>query len=419
MRLEFVRPSRSISGPVTDEEVEDFVVLTGPNGSGKSNLLAAINEQAMLVSGVASGQSRPGHIVRLLRLGELGVADSGDQVLGAHRNAWRAVAADVRRVVHELTGRPHLLTAGSDQLEEEVGKQLEMEDRLSVHAFRAMTETAGKRLIDFDEDDYRRYAPAMAGIRDAFALTISEVFLSYHGRLEANDQAQWRHDRGKASRWAPLSEAEFSARYGMPPWDLLNEVLETIGLDYRISPPASDDDSVPYELRLTHLVTNVAVQVNQLSSGEMTLLGLAMSLYSGLHLGKETWLPQVLLLDEPDASLHPSMIRSLLRVIEDIFVQRHGMKVMLATHSPTTVALAPEAALYTISRTGSPRLKRASRDEALRTLMVGLPTLSIRDENRIPVFVESEDDESCYQVFPAAQGPAQYPVLTRIHCLRA
>src|SRR6185437_10189202 len=91
------------------------------------------------------------------------------------------------------------------------------------------------------------------------------------------------------------------------------------------------------------------------------------------------------------------MTRNLLQVIEDVFLKRHGIKVILATHSPSTVALAPEESLYTISRTGDPRLKRTSQDEALKHLMVGLPTLSIRDENRRQAFVESEHDETSYQ----------------------
>jgi len=56
-----------------------------------------------------------------------------------------------------------------------------------------------------------------------------------------------------------------------------------------------------------------------------------------------------LLLDEVDASLHPSMIKNLLDVIEKIFL-KNGCKVILATHSPTTVALAPEESIYEISK---------------------------------------------------------------------
>lgn len=48
--------------------------------------------------------------------------------------------------------------------------------------------------------------------------------------------------------------------------------------------------------------------------------------------------PDILLLDELDASLHPSMIKNMIGVIEDIFLEQ-GIKVILVTHSPSTIAL--------------------------------------------------------------------------------
>lgn len=48
-------------------------------------------------------------------------------------------------------------------------------------------------------------------------------------------------------------------------------------------------------------------------------------------------------------------------------------------------------------RNDLPRLVKASRDDALRALTVGIPTLSVAVENRRQIFVESEDDQACYQ----------------------
>jgi hypothetical protein len=76
------------------------------------------------------------------------------------------------------------------------------------------------------------------------------------------------------------------------------------------------------------------------------------------------------------------MIRSLLRVLNDVSVQRYGVKVILTTHSPTTVALAPEEAIYAMRRTPSPRLQRTTRDHAVSALTVGISTLSVKLENK-------------------------------------
>jgi hypothetical protein len=69
----------------------------------------------------------------------------------------------------------------------------------------------------------------------------------------------------------------------------------------------------------------------------------------------------------------------------------------MTTHAPSTVALAASESLYTIRRAGDPRLRQASRDEALNSLTVGISTLSVRLENRRQVIVESEYDEDAYQ----------------------
>ena len=127
-------------------------------------------------------------------------------------------------------------------------------------------------------------------------------------------------------------------------------------------------------------------------------MSIALSLYVGSNHAEAIELPRVLLLDEPDASLHPSMVRSLLWVVKDVFCERYDVQVILATHSPSAIALAPEESLYTMHRVGDPRLRKApSRDDALKGLMVGVPTLSVRNENRRQVFVESKYDEGCYQ----------------------
>jgi len=78
-------------------------------------------------------------------------------------------------------------------------------------------------------------------------------------------------------------------------------------------------------------------------------------------------------------------------------VQQHGLKVILTTHSPSTVALAPADSLFVMRRHGEPRLVHATRDEALSALTVGISVLTVSVEDRRQVFVESEYDQAVYQ----------------------
>jgi ABC-type glutathione transport system ATPase component len=101
--------------------------------------------------------------------------------------------------------------------------------------------------------------------------------------------------------------------------------------------------------------------------------------------------PKLLLLDEIDAPLHPSMARTILDIIIKTLLGVYGIEVLATTHSPSTVALAPEDALYAM-REGQPGLTKVTKDEALSILTVGVPTLSISYDGRRQVFVESPID---------------------------
>jgi energy-coupling factor transporter ATP-binding protein EcfA2 len=402
MRLTFNHDSNSITESVTDEEIADYIVLSGPNGSGKSNLLEAIHTGATRIEGVAyptPGQPSP-HI-RLFRLAELVAVGESPQALGTFRDRWVQLDNATKQIIQSQTRMrampgSRLIPPGSDEMEEVVRSQLIAQRQVSSDGLNRMLLESGKRLIDFTTADFRRYSPMFIGIRDPFTITVSEVFITYHLRRVKNKFVQWLATEEPESVGPTMSDEEFEERYGPSPWDLLNETMAIVGLEYRFVAPTGTEEDLMYEAKLIHEEIGIEVAPAKLSSGEKTLMAVAMSMYTGSRLGEAIELPQVLLLDEADASLHPSMVQSLLRVTDDIFCKRYGVKVLLTTHSPSTVALAPEESLYSIRRGPRPRLRRATRDEVLRSLTVGVPTLSVRIENRRQVFVESEWDEACY-----------------------
>ncbi len=106
--------------------------------------------------------------------------------------------------------------------------------------------------------------------------------------------------------------------------------------------------------------------------------------------------PKLLLLDEVDAPLHPSMCRNLLATIQEVLVKQHNLCVIMTTHSPSTVAMASEEAVH-VMRPGEPGIHKVSRDAALRDLTAGVPTLSLKNDGRRQVFVESPKDVSIYE----------------------
>lgn len=176
-----------------------------------------------------------------------------------------------------------------------------------------------------------------------------------------------------------LNKQIFLNDLGITPIEKINEVLNEYDCNgYYLTtnnfefPFGVDEDKINIPIRLINKSSGLVTDFNFLSSGEKTLIALTFLIYKSRR-GKI--IPRVLLLDEIDSSLHPSMIKRLLDVIQKIFVEKNKIKVILATHSPTTVALAPEDAIYVIHKYGNYKLTNESKSNALNILTEGFATL--------------------------------------------
>ena len=99
--------------------------------------------------------------------------------------------------------------------------------------------------------------------------------------------------------------------------------------------------------------------------------------------------PSLIIFDEPDAYLHPSLCSTMLKVIKDVLIGEHGIKVIMTTHSPTTVAMLPETSLFCMKEGV---MKKTTKQEAILALTAGLNTISVYYENVKQVFVEADND---------------------------
>ena len=390
MTLQTIRQFKSIKmGSVDGVDLPSFTVLTGQNGSGKSNLLEAIRDGNVIFTELGD---LPVHQKRLFKLGELLAAVEGPVQGSSYKEPWANLYNSVQQWKVQAVTNPG--TANDESAQSIFVAEQAISSRLISRAgLDRMTKEGEKSLSEMTDLDFKRHAPLIGGIRDPFAASIAEIFLSYEQRRSANERAQWiQKEKGRGTS---LTDDEFITRFGDAPWVLLDETLKLVGLPYKFVIPPEDTDNVSYEVRLEDEEGN-SILPSDLSSGERVLLAVALSLFSGSRMKEAIELPRILLLDEADASLHPTMVKSLLTVIEEIFVKQYNVRVVLTTHSPSTVALAPAESLFVMSRT-NPKLRPATTDEALSLLTVGLSSLSVRLENRRQVFVESEVDQAIYQ----------------------
>ena len=120
------------------------------------------------------------------------------------------------------------------------------------------------------------------------------------------------------------------------------------------------------------------------------ILRIMIWLYRSKH---DSSFPKLMLLDEPDSHLHPSMTRQFFSVLSDLLVSKYAVRIIMTTHSPSTVALSPEGAVFEMSR-ASPRLQRSeSREKTIGLLTAGLVVVS---RGTRFAFVEGEDDADFY-----------------------
>ena len=81
--------------------------------------------------------------------------------------------------------------------------------------------------------------------------------------------------------------------------------------------------------------------LTDLSDGEKAILKLALDALDE-EISKDI---KLVLFDEYDAPLNPSLTEAFYHVIEEFYINK-GIQVIIATHSPATISLAPEYAQF-------------------------------------------------------------------------
>ncbi|NOQ35417.1 MAG: AAA family ATPase, partial [Methylococcaceae bacterium] len=123
-------------------------------------------------------------------------------------------------------------------------------------------------------------------------------------------------------------------------YESIRKIMEKIfaTLDLQVSFSRLDEkDNVFFKNQQGH-----EFPIDDLSTGEKTLLSKIFNLYVGDYSGK------IILIDEPEISLHPSWQHKIINIYEDFCVQENS-QVILATHSPQIIGSAKNESLRILS----------------------------------------------------------------------
>jgi predicted ATPase len=443
MHLNHVKPYLSIA-KFASIELPDFTLVTGRNGSGKSHLLEAISQGAINANTLTGGPIEISEI-RIFNWSSFVPQDSGNYSSYSDSSEREQIAISVNNAItnnalfqnaYELIKpydlkdlslqehrNPYKLLRREKSFWTEQGldeKQIKvLVERLNFLADHAdsnllhhiyeqardhityISSKKGCRLIEVEEKDIRSTSFPLWGRVNLFENAIAKLFVAYRDTFVKNEFAALRKNRGELVDY--LSSAEFEAAYGSPPWELLNAAISDANLDFSINHPDlyTYDSYIPL---LKKNSTKAEINFSALSSGEKILLSFAFCIYYSQDNRQFVKPPKLVLLDEIDATLHPSMSKNVIDIIIKNLIGKFGLKVILATHSPSTVALAPDGSIYSMNSSDGGLLK-TSKSAALDLLTAGVPTLSLSFDGRRQIFVENTTDAKIYSLIYELMKP--------------
>lgn len=391
MHLQFRSPHLSIEQFDT-VDIPDLVVLTGVNGSGKSHLLDAIEKRTVVVEGMEQAHivlfnyetfrldNEPAFNAHQLSAEREAAWQYHQQQIKANVESWRSGLGPNYEPLKASCGTENksFWSLASDHMKQyrqnfkNFFASPHIKQNPQAQGIFSLAKKVPYSIDEIGHDDFVRLYKPFFFKNDFLPNQLGKVFWDYYVKYRSNQVNEFENEKyGKS--YEVLSEDEFIKVHGDKPWDLINQILEAFDtLKYKVNSPEGSDYFGNFQLKLKHIEKpNLEIEFNTLSSGEKILMALVASVYKS---AADKHFPDILLLDEVDASLHPSMMKNMLEVIKNIFLKQ-GVKVFLVTHSPTTIALAPEESIYVVNRSGSNRIEKKSKQEALSILTQGFATI--------------------------------------------
>ncbi len=193
---------------------------------------------------------------------------------------------------------------------------------------------------------------------DLFLNKINEIFYDF---------AVKRHD--EKARLGMLNGGFNNEEYiKNAPWTILNEIFESLKFNYRFkkdyefeTPNFKEAPNLFSVNSRNEINTKSPRLLSDLSDGEKSIISLTFALLNE----KRRPIEKLLLLDEFDNTLNPSLVEALFRVLEEYFIKK-GVMVIMTTHSPATISLAPEyASFYELFKQDddSPKILQVQKEE--------------------------------------------------------
>ena len=379
-------------------DIPSFAVITGVNGVGKTQLLEVINGRSnrpdshgrtpQIVREITSSRG-PENLIfsdnaspRTLSLnGLIEYIKNSDQRLINIRNIDQYIRncqsniSRYRQRYSQTTDRVERLQLDNNiqNNEEQIRNYQNQKLNVNIYAYeeelKRITRRLGKKVDELSEDEIRENA-----IDNFESLTTVEELT----RFLSNENQRYMRRITHLTETHQREEADKLAAQERP-YQTINRIFRQYGFDYfDMLNPFPVDGRLNGEIRFKGKADEI-VDYNSLSSGEQVIVQFVIWSYGQDFRGNRL---NTMVLDEPDAHLHPSMCKMMVEIFTEMSAKKEigggGIRIIITTHSPSTVAFTPEGSLFVMQREKDNKrtIKQTTTEEAVEILSDGIFTFS-------------------------------------------
>lgn len=379
-------------------DIPPFAVITGVNGVGKTQLLEVIKgnnakpnnrSAATRIDREISSPAGPVNLIfsestaqyDLSLNGLIDYYKSGDQRLVTIRNHDRTIAAyqsninNWRRQLNNTIDKVERLNLENNIRSNEESIRNHQNQKLSVNIFaydeelKRIAQKLEKKIEELTEDEIRQTA-----IDNFESLTTVEELT----RFIANENLRYMKRVTYLAETHQDKDME-SLVIQERPYQAINCIFRQYGFDYfEMLNPFPIDAKLNGEIRFKGKGGEI-VDYHSLSSGEQAIVQFVIWSYGQDFRGNRL---NTMVLDEPDAHLHPSMCKMMVEIFSEMSAKKEvgggGIRIIITTHSPSTVAFTPEGSLFVMHREEDNKrvIRQTTSENAVEILSDGIFTFS-------------------------------------------
>lgn len=327
----------------------NLIIISGVNGSGKSQLIDILNKSQFIQEG-----TRRSDLDKLYINSEIEINNKIINRVSIARRSFKDNISindiSMPNPKNSLWHKQEAWNAFSnyhtwDDLTNEYSKaksiiQEELNNRGLMYKPTFSSNKPNSTETYISEEEFKKILPDnfVWEKDDLFSNRIDELFYEFAVKRN-NEQVDLSMKSGGFNNEEYIKNA---------PWTILNKLFETLKFKYRFKkdydfeiPNFKEKIMIYPVLQDGSIDLNSPRQLSDLSDGEKSIIALTFALLNE----KRRPIEKLLLLDEFDNTLNPSLIEALFKVLEEYFIDK-GVVVVMTTHSPITIALAPDYATY-------------------------------------------------------------------------